>query len=159
MKTDKLDADTQKPAAAKTGTKALRRKNTATHISKTIADFQERKEKISISAIAKSTGVTPALIHNTYPDLAEKIRGLVGKSTRSQRDAKHDDLMREKETNRTLREELAQLRMDFAKLASNNQVLIGEISALKAVASGKVVPIFQSTLVHEASPKEEKNDN
>jgi AcrR family transcriptional regulator len=87
--------------------KARSRKNTVDEIQQAIAQVQAGQGKVSISAVAKLAGVTPALIHNTYPDLAEKIRGLVGKATRTQRDAKHDALVREREINRALRQELA----------------------------------------------------
>ena len=72
--------------------KARSRKNTVDEIQQAIAKLQAGQGKVSISAVAKLAGVTPALIHNTYPDLAEKIRGLVGKATRTQRDVKHDAL-------------------------------------------------------------------
>lgn len=146
MKNAKQVSTTPAPDRGRPGTKALMRRKTAGKVQKAIADFQERKAKISISAIAKAAGVTPALIHNTYPDLAERIRGLMGRSTRIQRDAKHEGLVREKETSRSLREELAQLRADFAKLASNNQTLIMEMSVLRGIASGKVVPILQAKI-------------
>ena len=75
----------------------------------------------------------------TYPDLAEQIREIGGKTTRAQRDAKHADLVKERETNRTLRAENAILKEDVAKLASVNQTLLAEIAVLKGMASGKVV--------------------
>ena len=101
---------------------------------------RSRKNTVDVAQIAN---VTPALIHNTYPDLAEKIRGLVGKATRTQRDVKHDALVRERETSRALRQELAELRADLAKLASVNQVLLNEVALLKGIATGKVVSILQ----------------
>ena len=79
--------------------KAHNRKQTIDGIQKAIEQLQASQGKLSISAVAKMAGVTPALIHNTYPDLAEKIRGLVGKATRTQRDAKHGELVRESESN------------------------------------------------------------
>lgn len=100
-------------------------------------------DKVSISAVAKLAGVTPALIHNTYPDFAEKIRGMAGKATRIQRDAKHDALVREREINLPLRQELAVSRSDLAKLSSVNQVLLNEVALLKGMAIGKVVSILQ----------------
>jgi len=112
--------------------KARSRKKTVDEIQQAIAQVQAGQGKVSISAVAKLAGVTPALIHNTYPDLAEKIRGLVGKATRTQRDAKHDALLREREINRALRQELAV-----------NQVLLNEVALLKGMATGKVVSILQ----------------
>lgn len=123
--------------------KARSRKKTVDEIQQAIAQVQTGHSKVSISAVAKLAGVTPALIHNTYPDLAEKIRGLVGKATRSQRDAKHDALIREREINRALRQDLAESRADLAKLASINQVLVNEVALLRGMATGKVVSILQ----------------
>ena len=123
--------------------KARSRKKTVDEIQLAIAQVQADQGKVSISAVAKLAGVTPALIHNTYPDLAEKFRGLVGKATRTQRDAKHDALVREREVNRALRQELAESRVDLAKLASVNQVLLNELALLKGMATGKVVSILQ----------------
>ena len=124
--------------------KVHNRKQTIDGIEQAIEQLQASQDKLSISAVAKMAGVTPALIHNTYPDLAEKIRGLVGKATRTQRDAKHSALVREREINRTLRQELVETRATIAKLASVNQTLLNEIAVLKGVATGKVVAILRA---------------
>lgn len=123
--------------------KAQRRKATSILIRQTIEQLQAEQVKVTISAVAKRAKITPALIHNTYPDLAEQIRGIVGKATRTQRDAKHTALMKEREANRVLRAENAVLRADLAKLASVNQMLIAEIAVLKGIASGKVVTLLR----------------
>jgi hypothetical protein len=121
--------------------------------SKTINDFrqaikqlQDNQVKVSISSVAKIVGVTPALIHNTYPDVAEQIRGLTGKTTRKQRDAKHEELIKEKAINRALRAELVETREFVAKLASVNQVLLNEITLLKGQISGKVISVAQTSI-------------
>ena len=124
--------------------KVHNRKQTIDGIEQAIEQLQASQGKLSISAVAKMAGVTPALIHNTYPDLAEKIRGLVGKATRTQRDAKHSALVREREINRTLRQELVETRATIAKLASVNQTLLNEMAVLKGVATGKVVAILRA---------------
>ena len=124
--------------------KAHNRKQTIDGIQQAIEQLQASQGKLSISAVAKMAGVTPALIHNTYPDLAEKIRGLVGKATRTQRDAKHSALVREREINRTLRQELVETRATIAKLASVNQTLLNEMAVLKGIATGKVVAILRA---------------
>jgi AcrR family transcriptional regulator len=74
--------------------------------------LQKREVKVSIAAVAKEAGVTPALLHNCYPDFAEEIRKLVGKATRTQRDTKHELLMEKREKNRQLREQIAGLKAD-----------------------------------------------
>ena len=124
--------------------KVHNRKQTIDGIEQAIEQLQASQGKLSISAVAKMAGVTPALIHNTYPDLAEKIRGLVGKATRTQRDAKHSALVREREINRSLRQELVETRATIAKLASVNQTLLNEMAVLKGIATGKVVAILRA---------------
>nr|MDP2191632.1 TetR family transcriptional regulator [Rhodoferax sp.] len=101
--------------------------------------LQESGTKVSISAVAKAADVTPALIHNTYPDIAERIRGVIGKSTRLQRDAKHEALVKERESNRDLRAEVEHLRLEAAKLASINLTLLSKLAVYEETPYGKVV--------------------
>lgn len=108
-----------------------------------MTQLQADNARITISAVAKVAGITPALIHNTYPDLAEQIRGLSGKATRAQRDAKHNALMKEREANKALRVENIVLKGDVARLASVNQTLLAEMAVLKGIASGKVVELLR----------------
>ena len=100
------------------------------------------------SAVAKNVGVTASLIHNTYPDIAERIRSSAGKSVRGQRDAKHQLLTLERELNKALRAENKQLSSDLAKLASINQALIFELATLRGIASGKVIALIKSSAEH-----------
>lgn len=118
---------------------ARSRSKTLDALDKVINNFVEDNEKISITSIARAAGVTPSLIHNTYPAVAEKIRILMGKSVRSQRDSKNQALMIEKEKNRVLRTENEQLLEELARIASVNQLLLLEIAELKATCSGKMV--------------------
>lgn len=110
-------------------------------LDKIINGFVEGNEKISIALVARAAGVTPGLIHNTYPEVAERIRILMGKSVRAQRDSKHQALMVEKEKNRVLRAENNQLLKDLARIVSVNQRLLFEMAELKAAGSGQVVSI------------------
>lgn len=87
---------------------------------------------VNISTVACEAGVTPALIHNHYPDVAEKIREAQARSSRVQRDAKHGELRAARERNRSLREEIYTLRAQVAKLVSLNEVLVIENRILKA---------------------------
>ena len=87
--------------------------------------------KISISSVAHEAGITPALIHNHYPDVAEEIRELQARSSRAQRDAKHSELQAEREKNSDLRGKLDTLRLQVAKLASINEGLMAENRILK----------------------------
>ena len=45
-----------------------------------------KSRKLSIASVAEETGYSPATIHNHYPQIAEKIRELMGKDSRAQRD-------------------------------------------------------------------------
>lgn len=117
------------------------RSKTLDTLDKVIDALVEGNEKISIAAVAREAGVTPSLIHNTYPAVAEKIRILMGKSARTQRDSKHQALMIEKEKNRVLRAEKEQLLEELARIASVNQRLLYELAELKAINIGEVVSI------------------
>lgn len=117
------------------------RSKTLENLDKVIESLVAGNEKVSIASVARAAGVTPGLIHNTYPAVAEKIRTLTGKSVRSQRDSKHQALMSEREKNRVLRAENEQILEELARIASVNQRLIFEIAELKAVSSGKVVAL------------------
>ncbi|HAO9134527.1 TetR family transcriptional regulator [Enterobacter asburiae] len=117
------------------------RSNTLDVLDKVINGLVEGNEKISIALVARTAGVTPGLIHNTYPAVAEKIRLLMGKSVRAQRDSKHQALMVEKERNRVLRAENDQLLDELARIASVNQRLLFEMDELKTAGNGEVVSI------------------
>jgi hypothetical protein len=121
------------------------RSRSKTHdaLAKAIDRLVAGNEKLSIASAARAVGVTPGLIHNTYPAVAEKIRNLTGKSVRAQRDSKHQALMNEKEKNRVLRAENDQLLNELARIASINMRLLFEITELKGVTSGKVVAMTQ----------------
>ena len=134
--------------SAPNGSAATRsRKQTEMRLKESIDKLQNSGAKVSISAVAKAAEVTPALIHNTYPDIAEKIRGVVGKSTRLQRDAKHEALVKEKERNRDLRAEVERLRIEAAKLASINLTLLSKLAVYEETVKGKVVSFATPTIL------------
>lgn len=98
--------------------------------------------KLSVSAVAREAGVTPALIHNHYPIIAETIRIKLAKSSRQQRDDKQDALQDALLSNKKIRQDLKDAEGRIAKLASINEMLLLEIKTLKASAvDRKVVPI------------------
>jgi len=100
------------------------------------------EKRVTIAAVAREAGVSAALIHNHYPNIAETIREVQGRSSRAQRDVKHHDLRIEQEKNRTLRQEIQELRAKVASLASLNEVLLSENRILKAKQNNpKVVDI------------------
>lgn len=127
-------------SSAKDSSATRSRRHTERKLKDAINRLQETGSKVSISAVAKEANVTPALIHNTYPDIAERIRGVIGKTTRSQRDATHDALVKEKERNRELRAEVDGLKKEMAKLASVNLTLLSKIAVLSEMLNGKIIP-------------------
>lgn len=122
-------------------TQGRSRSKTLESLDKVIDSLVAGNEKLSIASVARAAGVTPGLIHNTYPAVAERIRTLMAKSVRVQRDSKHQALMNEKEKNRALRAENDQLLAELAQLASVNQRLLFEMAELKAVSNGKLVAL------------------
>ena len=122
------------------------RRETEKRLTAALGQLQALGVKVSISAVAKAADVTPALIHNTYPDIAERIRGVIGKSTRLQRDAKHEALAKERERNRELRAEVERLRLDMARLASINLTLLTKLAVDEEVSKGKVVALVPAAL-------------
>lgn len=117
------------------------RAKTLNALDKVINKFVESNEKISITSVARAAGVTPSLIHNTYPAVAEKIRTLMGKSVRAQRGSKHQALIIEKEKNRVLRVENNQLLEELARIASVNQRLLFELAELNVAGRETIVSL------------------
>lgn len=122
------------------------RRETEKRLTAALDQLQALGSKVSISAVAKAADVTPALIHNTYPGIAERIRGVIGKSTRLQRDAKHEALAKERERNRELRAEVERLRLDMARLASINLTLLAKLAVVEETSKGKVLALVPAAL-------------
>jgi len=129
------------PAKARTGSAPRRRSREKTREELQLAMLRVKNKglKLSISAVATEAGVSAGLIHNTYPDIAEKIRAQVGRATRQQRDAKAAELTEARAQLKTLRAERDAALADIARLASINETLRQEVATLRAAASGKVV--------------------
>lgn len=101
--------------------------------------------KLSISAVAAEAGVSAGLIHNTYPDIAEEIRALVGRKIRQQRDDMAKELADAKKRLCELRDDLASAEADLAKMASINETLRTELVTLRAIATSNVHALPQRT--------------
>ena len=89
-------------------------------------------KRLTISAVAREAGVSSSLLHNHYPEIAEEIRVKQGASTRQKLDAKQDDLVIERAKTKALRSEVAELKMQVARLASINEMLGMENRTLSA---------------------------
>jgi AcrR family transcriptional regulator len=97
----------------------------------------DKGRKISIASVAKEAGLSRATIHKCYPDIAEKIRAVSGKAVLTQRNQKHQELKGEKEKNRALRLQLAELRGKIEVLASKNATLTLKNNELQALVEQK----------------------
>lgn len=95
--------------------------------------------KVTIAAVAREAGVSTALIHNYYPGIAEAIREAQGRSNRAMRDMKQQDLIAERKKSAGYRQEIEELRMKIAHLASVNEVILDENRTLKAKLSDRKV--------------------
>lgn len=102
--------------------------------------------KVTFASVAREAGVSPALIHNCYPAVADLIRKLQGRTPREQRDVKHAALKAERERARALRADNESLRAKVAALASINEMLLTENRELKArLQHSKVIGIGRHT--------------
>lgn len=101
-----------------------------------------KASKLSISSVALEAGVSSALIHNNYPEIANKIRDELGKSARVQKSQKLQALKVEKEKSRELRAELILAKQKIVDLASINETLIYENKVLNARLDSKnIIPL------------------
>jgi uncharacterized protein YlxW (UPF0749 family) len=72
-----------------------------------------------------------------------KVRGNANKAIKSQRDSKHASLLEERDKNRRIREQVAQLRSQRSDLASKNASLELENRRLNAILSSENVKPFR----------------
>ncbi len=126
-------ADSPKPRRARS------RAQTETAMRDALSRMQGEGGHPSISALAREVGVSPALIHNRYPDVAEALRA----SQDPLRESESLRLLLEAERlkNRDLRTEIDELRRQVSALASVNEGLRRESAVESAIAAGKVVSI------------------
>lgn len=90
--------------------------------------------KATIAAVAREAGVTPALIHNHYPGIAEAIRAAAGRTSEASREVKDQELKRLRIRIGELNAEVKALRGDVARLASLNETLVAANAVLKGKA-------------------------
>jgi hypothetical protein len=95
----------------------------------------------SIAAVAREAGVTAALIHNRYPDLAASIRELSGRQKRDEAAQLRATLIEERVISKALRDENSALLADLRALASVNETLRQELALRKAADGANVVQL------------------
>lgn len=93
--------------------------------------------KLSIAAVAEEAGVSTSTIHNRHPEIADKIRQLLNKDARQQRDEKSQALKEEKSKRKELLDENRLLRQQMAELVSRNASLEAELDHLRALVESK----------------------
>ncbi|WP_163003760.1 TetR family transcriptional regulator [Pseudomonas viridiflava] len=98
-----------------------------------------KETKVTIAAVAREAGVSTALIHNHYPNVAEAIREIQGRSSRAVRDVKHQDLIAERLKSTNYRQENEELRVKVATIASINEVLLDDNRTLQAKQNDRKV--------------------
>lgn len=133
MTTKPTVADSPKPNRARS------RKQTEITLREALARLQSEGGHPSISALAREVGVSPALIHNRYPDVAEALRASQDPLRKSE--SLRSVLEAERLTNQDLRTEIDELRRQVRALASVNEALRREAVVESAIAGGKVVSI------------------
>lgn len=114
------------------------RERTLHQLNLALIRVQRRSEKVTLKAVADEAKVSPPLINNRYPDFAEQVRAIMGKTIRQQRNDKADLLIKEREKTRKLRELVDSQLVEITRLASVNETLRTEMALLKAIAEGKV---------------------
>jgi len=129
-------ADTAEPRPSRN------REQTAAALQTAISRLQGQGRRPTISAVAGEAGVSSALIHNRYPEIAQALRALYDPKEKATR---HDSALEaERQKGQSLRAELDELRHQVRALASVNEALRRELLLQTAVAGGKVVPICGS---------------
>ena len=121
------------------------REKTRVELQLAILRVKNKGLRLSISAVAAEAGVSAGLIHNTYPDIAEEIRALMGRKIRQQRDDMAKELAEAKQRMRELREDLDTALKDLAKTVSINETLRAELATLRAIAAPNVYPMPERT--------------
>lgn len=137
IKVDSVDGTFSTQATEKI--RQRNRQKTREDLQLAMLEVQNSGCKLTISAVATEAGVTPGLIHNTYPDIAETIRAHVGKATRQQRDDKIAELSKARARNKELQAELDTALNDIQRLVSKNETLRQEVAKLRSAGSGNVV--------------------
>jgi AcrR family transcriptional regulator len=121
------------------------RDRTAQELQYAILRVKNKGARMSIRAVALEAGVDPSLVHNTYPDVAEAIRALMGRGTRRQRDEMRADLTAVRQRLRDVIAERDQLRREMAVLVSVNLALHDQLVELRAELGGKLKRVAPGT--------------
>lgn len=98
---------------------------------------------LSITAVAEEAGLDDSTIHSRYPDIADRIRTLMNKEIRNQRNEFRDKLKKERAKNRLLRSDIADIEHLLTVFAEENARLELENQQLKAVSGSQKITQFR----------------
>jgi len=87
--------------------------------------------RMSIAAVAREAGVSNATIHNRHPDIADKVRQLIGESDETRLDIVRNRLKECEMKLAMLRKEQVQLKIDLQCSQSINLRLLKENELLR----------------------------
>jgi len=76
--------------------------------------------KLNVLNVANEAGIHHSTIWNIYPRLAEEIKSYANKTSREQRNLKHNELKKEKAKNKEYRSEIKELNNCLKNLATIN---------------------------------------
>lgn len=88
-----------------------------------LSRLRDAKARITISAVAREAGVTPALLHNRYPAIVDQIRRHTGSTARSDLLELRQELERARARVGELSGEVKDLKVELRHLASENEAL------------------------------------
>jgi hypothetical protein len=89
-------------------------------------------KRLTIAAVAREAGVSAALIHNCYPDIAAQIR------ERKDKRGGNNEVSDLRARARELRAEIGDLQRKIAQLATINEVLLVENETLRKNCAGNI---------------------
>jgi hypothetical protein len=124
-----------------------KRHDTRTELRRAILRIEHRRPKriakercrLNISMVAQEAGLTPACIHNNYPDVAEAIRVKVSQTKPSRYEVQCQEVKRLTQMIRRLRQRLKSTERDMVRIASENARLLTESAVLKAQVQSRNV--------------------
>ena len=109
-------------------------------------------DTLSIASVAREAGVSPALIYNHYPAIADAIRLELARHSSKRRNRVHEKLKNERERGRVLRAEITALRTQVARLATLNEVLRVENESLREKRADTVTRLSSSRAIPQILP-------
>jgi AcrR family transcriptional regulator len=104
-------------------------KNSRKSIQEAFEELSAKETKLTISAVAKKAGVSPALIHNRHPDLKQLIDAEIAhRKNVSEEIARHSEIQQLKKKNESLKSQLKKAKKNNSD--ESVKILLGHITEL-----------------------------